>query len=596
MSSVITSNNKVSSPYKRLLKEAFRYWPMLLLGFSSTFVVGGVDAGLTWLIKPVINKGFIDKDKTFIQLFPLCILLLFSLRAAFGFASNYCISRVGQNVIMNLRQAIFKHLVHLPVAFFDKQSSGKLLSVIIYNVSSVSRASTDALLVLLTEGATVVGCVVLMFVLAWKLSCIFLLSIPFILLMVRYVSRRSRRISAETQRTLGEVSHIAEEAISGYKVIRTFGGEQYEVDKFNQATRQNRQLDSKTVITSALGSSIVQLLIALPFALAVFLATVTQITAGSIIAVIVCMFRISAPMRRLTRINAKIQQGIAGAESVFKLLDAPLEADAGRMPLARAKGMVEFRQVSFNYPGFAKKVLNNINFTVKPGQTVALVGYSGSGKSTLVKLLPRFYSLNTGEVRIDGVNSNDYRLSDLRQQFAFVSQDVVLFNDTIANNIAYAADSHAPNRLEAIERAAKAAYALEFIEKMPQGFDTVVGEGGVLLSGGQRQRLAIARAIFRDAPILILDEATSALDTLSEQYIQSALPELVANRTTFVIAHRLSTIESADCIFVLQEGNLVEQGTHTQLLEKEGVYAQLYKVQFAKRTQPKSILAEAVAN
>jgi len=585
------SETVVSNTYKRLLKEALRYWPLLALGFFAALVLGGVDAGLTWLIKPIIDRGFIDKDKLFRQWLPLLVFFLFALRGLSGFLSNYCIARVGQNVVMNLRQALFKHLIRLPAAFFDKQSSGKLLSVLIYNVSNVSAASTEALIVMLTESMTVIASVFVMLFLAWKLSLLFFISVPFILMIVRYVSRRSRRISTENQEVLGVVSHIVEESIGAHKVIRLFGGESYENDKFNRATRHNRQLGSKSVIANATGTAAVQLFIGLPFSLALFLATTTNVSAGSVIAVIVCMFRISAPMRRLTRINVKIQQGIAGAQTVFQLLDEPLEPDTGSLPLTRAKGHIEFNHVTFRYPNFNENALDAVNIKVKPGQTVALVGHSGGGKSTLVKLLTRFYSVSEGEIKLDGVNINDYRLSDLREQFAFVSQDVILFNDTIINNIAYPVSKKELDMLE-VRRAAKAAYALDFIEKLPEGFDTVIGERGVLLSGGQRQRLALARAIFKQAPILLLDEATSALDTLSEQYIQEALSKLMANRTTFVIAHRLSTIEHADCIMVFDKGHLVESGTHRQLLEKEGSYAKLYQVQFENAFKDTAVLAE----
>ena len=389
-----------------------------------------------------------------------------------------------------------------------------------------------------------------------------------------------RRLSNNVQQSVGDVTHVAGEGIDGYRVVRLYGGQEYEYEKFKQATKANLQREMKVVVTNSVGTSSIQLLFSIPIAITLLVATnpAMHISAGSFAGIVAAMISLLRPVRRMSMVNTEIQKGVAAAESIFKMADEPIEKDTGTRTLSRVKGDIVFRNVNFSYDTSKTPVLKNIGFTVKAGQTVAIVGKSGSGKSTLMNLLPRFYEINQGEITIDGVNITVYQLAELRKQFAYVSQDTTLFDDTVANNIAYG--SIAPVNKEKIMRAAEAAHASEFISQLPHGFDSKIGEDGVLLSGGQRQRIAIARALLKDAPILILDEATASLDVHAERHIQAALEDLMKDRTVLVIAHRLSTVENADCIIVLDNGEIVESGTHHSLLSQEGVYAALYRAQF----------------
>lgn len=565
--------------YKRLLRYAWRFWPAIVLGILGTVILSGADAGFTWVIKPILDKGFIAKDKAFIRWLPLGIILAFIVRGAAGFMSNYYMGSAARSVVMRFRQDMFAHLLKMPANYYDNNSSGQLLSALVYNVEQVAKASTDAIVTVVQESCFITGLIVVMILTSWKLSLLFIVTTPVIAVIARRSSKRMRSLSKGLQNTMGEITHIAEESIEGYKVIRIFGGEKYESSKFNEATEKNRFREIKVIATNTLASGGVQLVAGAVIAFTLYLATMhtSQISAGGFTSMIAAMLALLKPMRNLTTVNSTIQKGIAGAESIFHLLDQPAENDTGQLTLTRARGAIEYHEISFAYHA-DKPVLQQINFVAEPGQTIALVGRSGSGKTTLVNLLPRFYDGYQGEILIDGVDTREYRLSELRNQFAIVSQHVTLFNDTIAHNIAYGRLSEVTEA--EIIQAAKAAHAMEFIEQLPQGINTLVGENGVLLSGGQRQRLAIARALLKNAPILILDEATSALDTEAERHIQAALDELMHNRTTLVIAHRLSTIENADKILVLDAGKIVEAGKHAELLEKNGYYAKLYRMQF----------------
>jgi subfamily B ATP-binding cassette protein MsbA len=565
--------------YKRLLTYVKPFWPVLVLGIFANILYSGIDATLTYMTKPFLDKGFINIDMDFVKKIPLIILVTVTLRGLVSSLGSYCMTWVARSVVKVLRQKVFSHMLHLPADFYDEATSGQMLSKIIYDVEQVAQVSADALTDFVQNVCLVLGLLTVMMVICWQLSLMFLLTVPFVGLIVNYTNKRVRKISHRVQQTMGEVTEIAGEAIEGYRVVRIFGGDAYESGKFNRATENSRKNDMKVAVSKAVNVSGVQFVIAVGIAMiilaAIQLSTVITVSAGSFLAIIAAMLQLIKPMKTLTTLNATIQRGLAGAESVFNLLDVPIEPEQGIVLAQKAYGEIQFKQVSFAYRE-GQKILHDVNFTIEAGTSVALVGHSGSGKTTISSLLPRFYEITQGMITLDSIPINQLSLNSLREQMALVSQQVTLFNDSLANNIAYGRSDISRQQ---IINAAKLAYADEFIAKLPNGYDTRVGENGVLLSGGQRQRIAIARAILKDAPILILDEATSALDSESEQYIQAALEQVMKNRTTLVIAHRLSTIKKVHKIIVMQQGRVVEQGTHQELLDLNGHYTQLYKVQ-----------------
>ena len=565
--------------YRRLFAYVKPFWPVLTLGIIANILYSGIDAGFTYMMRPFLDKGFIHIDLVFVKQIPLIVLIGVTARGLVSSLGSYCMTWVARSVVKVLRQQVFGHITRLPADYYDKATSGQLLSKILYDVEQVAQVSADALTDFVQNTCLVVGLLTVMMIMCWQLSLMFLLTVPCIGVIVNFTNKRVRRISHKVQKTMGQVTEIAGEAIDGYQVVRIFGGESYEVAKFNKATETSRQNDMKVAISKAMNVSGVQCVMALGIAMIIFaaiqLATVVTVSAGSFLAILVAMLQLIKPMKTLTTLNATIQRGLAGAESVFSLLDTAVESDQGIVLTQKAKGEIRFEKVSFAYRQ-GQTVLHEVDFQMRAGETVALVGHSGSGKTTIASLLPRFYDVFSGQIVLDGTPINQLSLRSLREQIALVSQHVTLFNDTLANNIAYGCFD--ANR-EAIEAAAKLAYADEFIQRLPDGYDTRIGENGVLLSGGQRQRLAIARAILKDAPILILDEATSALDSESERYIQAALEQVMKHRTTLVVAHRLSTIQGAQSIIVMHQGRVVEQGNHQQLLALDGHYAQLYRVQ-----------------
>lgn len=567
--------------YSRLFTYVRRYWLALVIACIASMAYSGVDSWFIYSLKPLLDKGLFAKDKEFLAVAPFLVMGVFIFRGIAAFLSNYYIATASRNVIMNIRQDLFAHLQRLPARYYDNTTSGQVLSVLLYSVDQVANASADVLTSAIQAIFLIIGLIIVMFSVSWKLTLLYFAIIPLVTIVMRIASLRIRRLSLSVQDSIADISHYAEENIEGYKVVRAFEGQAYEAEKFNKATRVNRQREMKVVATRTISVSMVQFIMAGALALTLYIATLdiadSVLTGGGFVSMVASMLALLKPMKDLAFVQNKLYRGLAGAQGVFELMDEKTEEDTGTRPLSRTKGKIKFSQVNFTYDT-GKKVLEDISFTVEPGEIVALVGRSGSGKSTLISLLPRFYNNYTGDICLDDVSIRDYQLKDLRRQFALVSQNVTLFHDTVANNIAYGRFDNVPR--EELLAAAKASYSMEFIEQLPNGLDSLIGENGVLLSGGQRQRLAIARAILKDAPILILDEATSALDTESERYIQAALDELMKNRTTLVIAHRLSTVEHADKIIVMDEGKIIEVGNHKALLERDGHYAKLYLMQF----------------
>lgn len=583
------SPGKTSLLYRQLFSYVKPFWLVLVLGILANILYSAIDAGFTYMTMPFLDKGFIHLDLAFVRHIPLMVLVGITLRGLVSSLGSYCMTWVARSVVKVLRQQVFSHILHLPADFYDEATSGQMLSKILYDVEQVAQVSADALTDFVQNLCLVIGLVTVMMLICWQLSLMFLLTVPFVGLIVNYTNKRVRRISHKGQQAMGEVTEIASEAIEGYKVVRVFGGMEYEQEKFNQAIERSRLNDMKVAVSKVINVSGVQTVIAIGIAAiiaaAIQLSTVLVISAGSFLAIIAAMLQLIKPMKTLTTLNATIQRGLAGAESVFELLDLAIEQKSGLVLPNKVQGDIQFKKVSYAYRQ-GQAVLNDINLTIAAGTSVALVGHSGSGKTTIASLLPRFYEVMQGEITLDNIPISQISLSSLRDQIALVSQQVTLFNDTLANNIAYG--RFASSR-EQIIHAAKLAHADEFITQLPQGYDTRVGENGILLSGGQRQRIAIARAILKNAPILILDEATSALDSESERYIQAALERVMQNRTTLIIAHRLSTIVHAHKIVVLHQGRIVEQGRHHELLAMQGYYAQLCQGQQFERIHEEAL-------
>nr|WP_297349023.1 lipid A export permease/ATP-binding protein MsbA [uncultured Glaciecola sp.] len=544
----------------------------------------GIDAYVISQLQPMIDVGLKDTSSDFLRIAALAIVPLFIIRGLFNFMGSYTLSWISSQVVMKMRQQLFDKYIHLPVEFHDHQSAGTLISKVTFDTEQVANAAGKAFLILIREGAFVIGLLVVMFINSWQLSLIFLLIGPVVGIIVSVVSKRFRKISKEIQKAMGSLTTGVEQVVKGHKVVLMFGGQKLESDKFQQTNNNNRQQTMKLATTQILSVSTIQVIASIALAFVLYLAStptmLNELSPGVFVAVVLSMMALLKPLKQITTVNNEFQKGMAACASIFELLDQDIETDTGNKTLTRAQGNVEFKDVTFTYPSKSQPALRNVSFVINAGQTVALVGRSGSGKSTLSSLLTRFYQPESGEISIDGIALNDVTLTSLRRQFALVSQQVTLFNDTIANNIAYGCADKVTR--EQIMQAAKAAHVSEFVAQQENGFETIIGENGVALSGGQRQRIAIARAILADSPILILDEATSALDTESEKLIQHALEELQKSRTNIVIAHRLSTIESADLILVIEQGEVVERGTHSELLVQDGMYAQLHKMQFTQ--------------
>ncbi len=568
--------------YLRLLRYVKPYRGVFALGVLGMIIVAATEPALPALLKPLLDGTFVDKNETIMKWTPIIIVAVFIIRGIADYIAHFAINWVGNRVVMDLRNAMFAKLLQLPTPYYDNNPTGNVMSRVTFDVTQVTTAATMVLTVIVRDGLAAVGLLAWMLWLNWKLTLLSLLMTPAILVVVKLISRRLRNSSRDVQRSMGDVTQVLQEAIEGQKVVKLFGGQEYESKRFSDEANRVRRYLMKQTAAAAASVPIVQLIAAVALALIVYLATAqssaNEITVGGFVSFITAMLMLNAPLKRVTSVNEHLQRGLAAAESVFSLIDQPGEPDSGTVKLARSKGALRFERVSFGYPGSERLALQEVDLTVAPGETIALVGPSGSGKTTLANLVPRFYHPLSGRITLDGHDLEDLNLESLRSNIALVSQDVVLFNDTVAANIAYGS-MHRVSEAD-IVKAARAAHALEFIEQMPQGLQTLVGENGVKLSGGQRQRLAIARALLKNAPILVLDEATSALDSESERHIQAALEVLIQGRTTIVIAHRLSTVERADRIVVLDRGRVVEVGTHAQLLASGGLYARLYRTQF----------------
>ncbi len=572
-------NNK--DLYLRLLGYVRPYTRIFALSLAGTIVVAITEPLVAALIKPLLDGSFVEKDPYSIRVMPLLLVTVFIVRGIADFVGSVAMNWIAHRVVMDLRDGLFARLLTLPTRHFDDHSAGTLLSRLTYDVTQVMTASTQALVTLVRDGLAVVGLLAWMLYLNWQLSLLAFLIAPGIGLIMRVISQRLRRLSRELQELMGEMTRVIDEVLQGHKVIKIFGGQDYERNRFNRVNNRVRQFNLKLVAASEGSGPLVQLLAIIALGSMIYLASLQsaadQITVGGFVSLFGAMAMLLAPIKRLTKVNEQMQRGLAAAESIFALLDEPPEPDRGTRAIGRAVGRVSFRAVSHRYRAEGAEVVRRLSLEVHPGETIALVGPSGSGKTTLMSLLPRFYEPDSGDILLDGAPIRELRLAELRANIAYVSQDIVLFNDTVAANIAYGAGFRADEA--DLVRAAERAHAMEFIRELPQGLHTLIGENGARLSGGQRQRIAIARALLKNAPILILDEATSALDTQSERKVQQALDALREGRTAFVIAHRLSTIETADRIVVLDKGSIAEIGTHAELLARGGLYASLYQMQ-----------------
>ena len=571
--------------YFRLLGYVRPYAKVFGLAVLGMIAAAATEPLFPALMKPLLDGGFGAAHKPSLPplAFAAALVGIFVLRGFLTFASSYFLAWVGSRVVLDLRAAMFARLVRMPARFYDDHSSGALLSKVAYDVSGVASAATGVLTVAVKDSIAVAGLLGWLLYLNWKLTLIALAMGPLIALVVRLFSRRLRSTSREGQYAMGDLVHVLEETIECHKVVKVFGGQDYEARRFARANHRLRGFGMRQTVAASATVPITQILASTALAIIVYLALeeslASRTTVGEFASFITAMLMLLAPLKRLTDINAPLQRGLAAAESVFGMIDAPVEEDRGTVRLERARGEIRYENVSFTYPTRTEAALAGVDLAVRPGETVALVGGSGGGKTTLVNLLPRFYAPTAGRILLDGHDIQELALESLRGNIALVSQDVVLFNDTVQANIAYGRMGGASER--EVIAAAEAAHAMEFVRETPEGLKTLIGENGLRLSGGQRQRLAIARALLKNAPVLVLDEATSALDSESERLVQAALETLMRGRTTIVIAHRLSTIERADRIVVLERGRVAESGTHAGLLARGGVYARLHRIQFA---------------
>ncbi|MEW8032578.1 MAG: lipid A export permease/ATP-binding protein MsbA [Candidatus Thiodiazotropha endolucinida] len=569
--------------YLRLLKRVRPYWRQFSGALAAMVVLALTEPAIPWLMKPMLDGSFVEKDPAIIFWSPILLILLFSIRGIMNFISGVAFEWVAGKVVLDLRKMMIERILTMGTPYFDAHATGSLISKVTFNVNQVTMAATKVLTTLVKDTIVIIGLLAYMLYLNWLLTLAVFMAMPIIVVAVRFLAIRLRRVNRALQQTMGVMTQVLEESIRGHKVIKIFEGRPYEQRRFLERANWVRRYNMKSKVAGSAHMPLVEFVGAAMIAALVYVSThqtaAGELTVGGFVSLMVAIGLLFSPLKRLTGINQPLQKGLAAAESVFSLVDEQPEADNGTRSLENVEGRVSFDAVSFRYPAMDKDALKPISFEMEPGSTVALVGHSGGGKTTIANLIPRFYTPTGGRILIDGIDIQELSLISLRRQISYVGQDSVLFDDSVAANIAYGAVGEVSQ--EQIVEAAKSAYALEFIQRLPDGFDTVIGEDGIRLSGGQRQRLAIARALIKDAPVLLLDEATSALDTESERYVQAALKTLTQERTTLVIAHRLSTIQHADKILVIQDGELVEEGKHQQLIGQKGVYYQLCHHQFS---------------
>jgi len=570
--------------YLRLLRYVKPYWVPFAVSIAGMVLTAVTEPAFPALLKPLLDGSFVNKESGLLVWLPALIVAIFLVRGVASYVSDYAIHWVASKVVMDLRNAMFANLVRLPTNYYNNHTSGSIISKFTFDVLQVTGAATSVISVLFRDSLAIVFLLGYLFYLNWELTLVALLVGPPAVAITGTISSRLRSMSRAEQVAMGDLNHALEESIGCHRVVKVFGGQDYEGRRFDAGANKVRRFSMKLIAAAAASVPLVQIFVSIVLALIIYLAVrqaaADETTVGGFVSFLTALLLVLPPLRRLTGANQTLQRGLAAAESVFRLMDELPERDTGTNDIGRANGEVEFRDVGFSYPGSARKALDGVSFSIRAGETVALVGASGVGKSTLANLLPRFYSPDSGQILLDGADIATLKLGSLRANIALVSQDIVLFNDTVAANIAYG--RLAGTSETEIIQAAEAAHAMQFISEMPEGMSTLIGEDGVRLSGGQRQRLAIARAFLKNAPVLILDEATSALDSESERHIQAALETLMKGRATLVIAHRLSTIERADCIVVLDAGRVAETGKHADLFAASGIYAKLYRLQYSR--------------
>jgi len=568
--------------YLRLLGHVRPYRTQFGAGIGFMVLLALTEPAIPYFLKPLLDGTFVERDPQFLFWSPIVLMVLFLVRGSCNLASQVAFAWVSGRLVLDLRRLMFDRILSLPTSYYDAHATGMVITKVTHNVTQVTVAATKVLMILVRDSVIVVGLVAYMLYLNWRFSLLVFVLLPALAVTVRLIAKRLRRLSRSTQSAMGEITHVVGEGVRGHKVIKVFGGQDAEMRRFLQHANWVRRYQFKAKVADGASAPLVEGVAAVMIAVLIYGGTGQlghePMSVGAFVSFLAALGLLFPPIKRLVGVNQPLQSGLAGAESVFELVDQPTERDEGSQVLGQVRGELTFSEVHFRYPSAKEEALKGVSFSIRPGTTIALVGASGSGKTTIAALVPRFYEVDSGEILLDGINTRDVTLASLRHQISYVGQESVLFNDTVAANIAYGSTGDVTQ--QAIEDAARAAYAFDFIQALPDGFDTLVGEDGVLLSGGQRQRIAIARALLKNAPVLILDEATSALDTESERYVQSALQNLTRDRTTLVIAHRLSTIVHADQILVVASGRIIERGTHDELLALGGQYSLLYRTQF----------------